>query len=103
RVDVRYQARRLLCCEPTDADDFRRALRSNGPRHDGHGEEGNQKHASFHSITSSALASNCGGISRPSALAVFRLMTSWSFVGYCTGRSAGLAPRSMRSTYPAPC
>src|SRR5262249_58247337 len=56
RVDVRCQARRLLCGEPTDADDFRRALRSNGPRHDGQGEEGSQKRASFQSMNSSARA-----------------------------------------------
>src|SRR5215211_5851071 len=41
-----------------------------------------------HSITSSARASSVGGISRPSALAVLRLMTSSYLVGACTGRSA---------------
>src|SRR5262245_9463901 len=54
-----------------------------------------------HSITSSARASNVGGISRPSALAVLRLMTSSYLVGFCTGRSAGLSPLRMRSTYEA--
>ena len=36
---------------------------------------------SHHSITSSARASRVGGTSRPSALAVFRLMTSWNLTG----------------------
>jgi len=51
-----------------------------------------------YSITSSARTSNVGGTSRPSALAVLRLMTSSYLVGACTGRSAGLAPLRMRST-----
>src|SRR5262245_36878257 len=41
-----------------------------------------------HSIASSARASTLGGISRPSILAVFRLVTSSYLVGACTGRSA---------------
>jgi hypothetical protein len=45
-----------------------------------------------HSITSSARASSVGGTSRPSALAVFRLMTNSYLVGACTGRSAGFPP-----------
>jgi hypothetical protein len=36
--------------------------------------------AAFHSITSSARASSVGGISRPSALAVLRLIISSTFV-----------------------
>src|SRR5215468_9401097 len=51
-----------------------------------------------HSITSSARASTVGGISRPSALAVLRLITSSYLVGACTGRSAGFSPLRMRST-----
>jgi hypothetical protein len=54
--------------------------------------------ASRHSITSSARASTDEGISRPSALAVFRLITSSYLVGACTGRSAGFSPLRMRST-----
>src|SRR5215831_10429655 len=34
-----------------------------------------------YSITSSARTSSVGGTSRPSALAVFRLMTSWNLTG----------------------
>src|SRR5437016_12111003 len=54
-----------------------------------------------HSITSSARASSIGGISRPSALAALRLTANSSFVGCCTGRSAGFSPLRVRSTYPA--
>src|SRR5215510_298965 len=45
-----------------------------------------------YSITSSARASSVGGTSRPSALAVCRLMTNSNLVDCSTGRSAGLAP-----------
>jgi hypothetical protein len=38
----------------------------------------NRRH---HSITSSARSSNLGGISSPSAFAVFTLMTNWNLVG----------------------
>ena len=44
------------------------------------------------SITSSARASKVAGMSRPSALAVLRLMTSSTFVDCCTRRSAAFAP-----------
>ena len=54
-----------------------------------------------HSITSSARArSDCGTVS-PSALAVFRLMTSSDFVGPSTAKSPGLAPFRILSAYPA--
>src|SRR5262245_3121475 len=51
-----------------------------------------------HSITSSAATSKPGGTVRPSALAVLRLRVVSYLIGACTGRSAGLAPRRMRST-----
>src|SRR6516225_1576540 len=51
-----------------------------------------------HSITSSARASTVVGISRPSALAALRLMTSSYFVGAWTGRVGGCSPLSRRST-----
>jgi len=57
----------------------------------------------LYSITSSATASSAGGTVRPSALAVFRLMTSSYLVGCCTGRSPGFSPLKMRSTYEAVC
>jgi CheY-like chemotaxis protein len=50
----------------------------------------------LHSITSSAIASTPGGMVSPSALAVFRLMTSSNLVGCKTGRSAGLSPLRIR-------
>src|SRR4026209_1093270 len=49
-----------------------------------------------HSITSSARASSVGGISRPSAFAVLRLITSSYLVGSCTGKSAAFSPLRMR-------
>ena len=52
----------------------------------------------IYSMTSSARASSVGGISRPSALAVLRLITSSNLVGCSTGRSAGLAPFRILST-----
>src|SRR6266446_4708693 len=51
-----------------------------------------------HSITMSARASTVGGISRPRALAVLRLITSSYLVGSWTGRSAGFAPLRILST-----
>jgi hypothetical protein len=52
-------------------------------------------------ITSSARRSSDGGIVIPSAWAVFKLMTSSNFVGCSTGKSAGLAPFRILSTYVA--
>jgi hypothetical protein len=49
-------------------------------------------------ITSSAWKSTVGGIVRPRALAVLRLMTNSNLVGCSTGRSAGLAPFRILST-----
>jgi hypothetical protein len=51
-----------------------------------------------YSITSSARASSDGGTSRPSAVAVFRLITSSYLVGFCTGKSAVFSPFRMRLT-----
>src|SRR5262245_8290063 len=62
-------------------------------------EQRDEVAAGAHSITSSARASRVGGISRPSALAVVRLITSSNFVGCMTGRSAGFSPLRMRPTY----
>ena len=56
-----------------------------------------------HWITSSARPSSEGGIARPRALAVLRLMTSSNLVGCSMGRSAGLAPFRILSTYMAAC
>ena len=51
-----------------------------------------------HSITLSARSSSAAGSSRPSALAVLRLITISNLVGCSTGRSAGFAPLRMRPT-----
>src|SRR5262249_45827129 len=51
-----------------------------------------------HSMTSSARARSVGGISRPRAWAVIRLMTRSNLAGCSTGMSAGFAPRRILST-----
>src|SRR5262245_19265345 len=56
---------------------------------------------SSHSITSSAVARSADGMLRPRAPAALRLIISSYLVGFCTGRSATLAPLRMRSTYSA--
>src|SRR5262245_13139014 len=71
--------------------------RSERPRRHGAAKQCDELSA-VHSITSSARASSVGGTSRPSALAVFRLIASSNLVGNCTGKSAGFAPFRMRST-----
>jgi hypothetical protein len=54
--------------------------------------------SSRYSSTSSAATSRVGGIVKPIALAVRRLMTVLKLIGVCTGRSAGTAPFKIRST-----
>ena len=49
-------------------------------------------------ITSVACNSTCGGMVRPSAWAVRRLMMKSNVVGCSIGRSAGVLPLRMRST-----
>jgi hypothetical protein len=51
-----------------------------------------------HSITWSARCKRDGGIVRPRALAVLRLMTSSNLVGCSTGKVAGFAPLRILST-----
>ena len=55
-------------------------------------------HPSSYLMTFSARMSTIGGIVKPSALAVFKLIISSNFVGCSTGRSAGLAPFRILST-----
>jgi predicted nucleic-acid-binding protein len=52
--------------------------------------------SALHSMTSSARSSSACGITKPSVLAVLRLMTSSNFVGCSTGSSCGRAPASTR-------
>ena len=79
--------------EEADPIDLPRRLRLGGERRgeeaEGASDEGSPVH---YWITSSARASTAGGIVRPSALAVLRLITNSNFVGCSTGRSAGFAP-----------
>jgi hypothetical protein len=66
--------------------DLGRGLRLSGARHREQAE-GAEEDASVHySITWSARRSSDGGIVRPSAFAVLRLITSSNLVGCCTGR-----------------
>jgi hypothetical protein len=52
----------------------------------------------YHSMTSSARASNDGGTVRSSVFAVVRLMMRSNLVGCSTGMSPGFAPRTILST-----
>ena len=54
-----------------------------------------------HLITLSARNSTDCGIVRLSAFAVLRLITNSNFIGCSTGKSAGLAPLRILSTYTA--
>ncbi len=54
-----------------------------------------------HLNTLSARASTFGGIVTPICFAVFKSITSSNFFGCSTGRSAGLAPLRILSTYVA--
>src|SRR5262249_42313494 len=89
-----------------EADHRQRALLRTGgerPRHRRAADKSDELAPPHHSMTSSARASNVSGTSMPSACAVLVLITSSNLVGAWTGRSAGLAPLSSRSTYEAAC
>jgi len=62
------------------------------------GRRRNRGLARPYSITSSARTRKASGMVRPSALAVFMLMTRSNLVGCATGRSAGLRPLRILST-----
>src|SRR4051812_38630034 len=66
------------------------------PRRSRAAEQPDELAATDHSITSSARASNVGGISRLSAFAVLRLMINSTLVDCTTGRSAGFSPLRTR-------
>jgi hypothetical protein len=89
----------LARAEKSDPVDPARRLRLGGKRHGEEAQSAGDECSSVHySMTSSARASTAGGMVIPSALAVFRLITSSNFVGCSTGRSAGLAPLRILST-----
>src|SRR5262245_5264873 len=88
-----------LIGENADATNLRAPLGgSSKRRRDNRAAEQRDELPAPHSITSSARASSIGGISRPSAFAVLRLINVWYLVGACTGRSAAFSPLRMRST-----
>src|SRR6516165_180681 len=64
---------------------------------DGCAGEQRDELATFHSITSSAMASSLSGIWRLSALAALRLITSSNLVDRSTGMSAGFSPLRIRA------
>src|SRR5262249_859521 len=76
----------------------RRLLRARCERPRRRAAEQRDELATLHSITSSARASSDGGMVRPIALAVVRLMTSSNLVGCSTEIPAGFAPRKILST-----
>src|SRR6516162_5096834 len=92
--------RRRDCAQEPDGRQFSWLLRARRerPRHSRAAEQRNELATFDHSITSSAATSRPGGTVRPSVFAVFRLTTVSNLVAACTGRSAGLSPRRMRST-----
>ena len=79
-------------------------IKADGQRMRSTGDRGGSREScdllatSHHWITSSARTSSDCGIVRPSAFAVFRLMTSSNFVGCSIGRSPGFPPLSILST-----
>jgi hypothetical protein len=99
RHDIRE---RLSRCTAEKSDHRQRALlraRRERPRRRRRAADEHDNIAPLHhSMTSSARASSVGGTSRPSALAVLRLMISSYLVAACTGKSAGFSPLRMRST-----
>src|SRR5262249_16953807 len=79
---------------------FGLCARRERPRDDRAAEQRDEV-AALHSITSSACCRNGSGMARPSAFAVLRLTISSNLVGSWTGKSPGLAPLRIRSTYDA--
>src|SRR3954470_19438801 len=94
-----FERRPRLIGENADATDLRAPLGDGSERPCCHRPAGQRDELppSHHSITSSAVASSVAGTSRPSALAVLRLITSSYLVAACTGRSAGFSPLRMPS------
>src|SRR5436309_836985 len=90
-----FEAVRAPGCPLGDVEPALRARHRCPPRFD------RGRRAGGYSIISSARASAEGGMVRPRALAVLRLITSLNSVGCSMGRSAGLAPFRILSTYVA--
>src|SRR5262245_33963713 len=82
------------CTQKPDNRESARLLRAcrQRPRHRSAAEQRRDELAALHSITSSAATCSVSGTLKPSAFAVFRLMTNSNLVGSRTGNSAGLSP-----------
>src|SRR5262249_17410823 len=96
--------------EETYAEDFRWLLRLGGKtKWKRKSEESKARNFSIHHVSSrllhlitlSARASTFGGIVRPICFAALRLIINSNFIGCSTGRSAGLRPLRILSTYVA--
>ena len=87
RLQRSYYPVRLPPMPPPEATLRPLPLRTHAPQQKKHG----------YSITWSAIARSCGGILRPSALAVLALMTNSTLVDCVTGRSRGVSPLRMRA------
>src|SRR5262249_22883886 len=100
---LRFQIAFAKVRQPPDAPHLLALLRTRRerPRRCRAAEQSDER-AALHSITSSARASTFGGISRPMAFAVLRLIVSSNLVGCSIGRSAGRAPCKIRPAYQAP-
>src|SRR5262245_65152447 len=86
---------------PDEADEWDGLLRARRERPRRRAPEQRDERAPLHSITSSARASTVAGTSRPKALALLRLITISNLVGCSTGKSAGVAPFKILTTYAA--
>src|SRR5262245_56258928 len=93
---LRHGIARRLAHEHADPPHALALLRARRERPHRRAAEQRDETAALHSITSSAIADTPAGTSRPSALAVLRLITNSNLVGCSTGRSAGLAPFRIR-------
>src|SRR5262249_40174649 len=93
---------RIICSERREHADAAHPLALLRPRRERPGGRTAEQHdelAALHSITSSASASNPGGIVNLSVLAVFRLMRNSNLDGTSIGSSLGLTPLRMRPAY----
>src|SRR5262249_30073797 len=87
RRNIRSPGRRRGRPQKPDGRQLSRLLRARRERpRDSRAAEKRDELAPLHSITSSARASSVGGTPSPSALAVFKFITSSYLVGACTGR-----------------
>src|SRR5262245_58330738 len=90
---------RIGAPDNTDLRNLPRLLRRDGEwRREEADRAADERSPVGHWTISSARASTAGGMVRPRAFAVLRLMTSSNLVGFATGRSAGLVPLKILST-----